>query len=269
MMNLLHWVIAPEEFLPKEFPAEWGSRPQRVLHVTPGVFSALYSDVGSEFYRLCGTLPNQDDGWIVDGPTTTNFDAVKTHELLSSREKEDMLSWRWLDEVGVCEAWSADASHIEEEMSRSSNHPKPVKFTFLPHKGVAEWQYRRLQYFWEKMDPKPIHWGFCAKSDPKSSPDPATFVSWALDVRPPKSNKLIITRLRVQPEYFRELMSEVINFAKQRSVETVEVWNLSEKLLDAAQHIGGITFSREDHLPSFKWYGGENQQDVAWLWNEK
>lgn len=269
-MNLLHWVIAPEEFLPREFPTEWGSRPQRVLCVTPGAFSVLYSDVGSKFYKLCGTLPNQDDGWIVDGPTTTHFDVVKTHEILSSREKEEKLLWTWLDEAGVREAWNADVSYMEEEMSRS-NRLKPVEFTLLPNKGVAEFQYLRLQYFWEKMDPKPVYWGLCTCSNVEASPDPTTFVSWTLDVRPPHSNKLIITRLRVQPDRFRELIFEVINFAKRHNVETIEVWNLAENLSDASQHVGGMTFSREDHLPSFKWYGKRNPEarDIAWLWNEK
>ena len=137
MMNLLHWVIAPQEFLPQEFPTEWGSRPQRVPCVTPGAFSVLYSDVGSKFYRLCGTLPNQDDGWIVDGLTTTHFDVVKTHQTLSSREKGERLLWRWLDEASVREAWNADVGYMEEEMFHSSNRLKPVAFTFLPDKGVA------------------------------------------------------------------------------------------------------------------------------------
>jgi len=262
MMNLLHWVIAPQEFLPREFPTEWGSRPQRVLCVPPGAFSVLYSDVGSKFYRFCGTLPNQDDGWIVDGPATT-------HENLSSREKEERLLWRWLDEASVREVWNADAGYMEEEMSHSSNRLKPVEFTFLPNKGVAEFQYLRLQYFWEKMDPKPVYWGLCACSNVEASPDPKTFVSWTLDVRPPHSNRFIITQLRVQPDRFRELIFEVIDFAKRHNVEVIEVWNLAENLYDASQDVGGITFSREDQLPCFNWYGGGNPEDVTWLWNEK
>jgi len=90
-----------------------------------------------------------------------------------------------------------------------------------------------------------------------------------LEIRPPDSNKLIITRLRVRPDHFRELISEVIDFAKRHHVETIEVWNLAENLFDASQDVGGITFSREDHLPCFKWYGEGNPEDVAWLWNEK
>jgi hypothetical protein len=270
MMNLLHWVIAPEEFLPREFPPEWGSRPQRVPCVTPGAFSVLYSDIGSKFYRFCGTLPNQDDGWIVDGPTTTHFDVVKTHQILSSREEGESLLWRWLDEAGICEAWNTDASYMEEEMSHSSNRLKPVaKFTFLPNKGVAECRYPQLQYFWEKMDLKPVYWGLCACSNVEASPDPTTFVSWTLEIKPPHSNKLIITRLRVQPDRFRELIFEVVNFAKRHNVEIIEVWNLADNLFDASQDVGGITFSREDHLSCFKWYGRGNPEDIAWQWNEK
>ena len=268
-MNLLHWVIAPEEFLPRDFPTEWGSRPQRVLCVSPGAFSVLYSDIGPNFYRLCGTLPNQDDGWILDGPTTTHIDVVKTHEILSSRKKEGSLFWRWLDEASVREAWNIDASYMEEEMFNSSNCLNPVQFTFLPNKGVAEFQYHRLQYSWEQMNPKPIHWGLCAYSNVKESLDITAFVSWALDVRPPRSNKLIITRLRVRPECFRELLFEVVDFAKRHHVETIEVWNFAENLFDEAQQVGGVTFSRQDHLPCFKWYGRENSEDIAWLWNEK
>jgi len=150
MMNLLHWVIAPEAFLPKEFPAEWGSRPQRVILVPPGAFSALYSDVGSEFYKLCGTLPNQEDGWIVDGPITTNFDVVKAHEPLSSREEEGKLLWRWLDEASVCEAWSADVScypggylalHHERDIAlKSTLLPIPEMSACVIRGLVSRWQ---------------------------------------------------------------------------------------------------------------------------------
>ena len=73
----------------------------------------------------------------------------------------------------------------------------------------------------------------------------------------------------MQPDRFRELIFEVINFAKRHHVETIEVWNLAENLFDASRDVGGMTFFREDQLGCFKWHGRGNSEDVAWLWNEK
>ncbi|KAF8972632.1 hypothetical protein BDZ97DRAFT_1901166 [Flammula alnicola] len=258
MMRLLHWLIAPREYLPKEFPIEWGSPPVRPSYISDGAFSVLYSDVGENFYRLCGPAPDKD-GWLVTSPITTTWDVVKSHELLSTAEREEKLAWKWLDESLVNEVWKADAALMKEEMSQiSPSHT--VECTFLPTKGVADFQHHRLQQFWGKMSPKPIHWGVYSNSTSRSegSLDASTFASWTLDVRPSEMNKMIITRLRVQPKDFEELLFKVIDFAKQHSVEIVEVWNLDPN-----------TFSRDEHLPSFKWYGEGGPQHVAWIYNER
>ncbi|KAF8159770.1 hypothetical protein B0H34DRAFT_417317 [Crassisporium funariophilum] len=264
MMRLLHWVLAPETSLPKEFPAEWGLPPPRVSSAGDAVFSVLYSDVGKDFYRVCSTLPAEENGWVVTNPISTTWEVVEIDKLSPTESKEFVRQWSWLDEGLVYEMWNKDAEMIKQELSLSSL-PTP-RFTFLPHKGVAEFQHRRLQFFWSKMDPRPTYWGV---SSIDATKDASTFATWTLDVRPPTSNKLIITRLRASPEDFESLMTQVMTFAKRHFVEMIEVWNLRSDLKDIAHRLGGKSFARDEHLPSFKSYGGEKPEDITWMYNEK
>ncbi|KAF8801281.1 hypothetical protein BYT27DRAFT_7198350 [Phlegmacium glaucopus] len=267
MMRLLHWVLAPESSLPKVFPAEWGNPPPRVSVVGDASFSVLFSDIGERFYRQSGTLPNKEDGWVVADPVSTTWDVAETHKLVFHAEARPRLQWKWLDEELVRDIWDKDAIIMKEELSSSSIHT--TNFTFLPDRGVAEFQCHRLRFAWRKMNPQPVYWGVCHKDGKDNASDASTFATWTLDVRPPASYVLIITRIRVQPTDFEELFLQIISLAKQHSVEMIEVWNLPLNLRDAGHRLGGKTFSRDEHLPSFKWYGGERHEELSWLNNEK
>jgi hypothetical protein len=265
MMRLLHWVLAPQSSLPNVFPAEWGDPPPRVSAVGDASFSVLFSDVGGGFYRQTGTLPNKEDGWVVADPISTTWDVAESYNLVFSTEARPYLRWKWLDEELVHDIWDKDTIIMKEEFSSSTTHT--TNFTFFPDRGVAEFQYHRLRFVWSKMNPQPVYWGVCREKDDAS--DASTFATWTLDVRPPASSALTITRVRAQPADFGELFSQIVSFAKQHSIEMIEVWNLPSNLRDIGHRLGGKTFSRDEHLPSFKWYGRESHEELLWLNNEK
>ncbi|KAF9478293.1 hypothetical protein BDN70DRAFT_860403 [Pholiota conissans] len=267
MMRLLHWVVAPSHSLPKEFPAAWGTPPQRPSFIKNAAFSVLYSDVGPTFYHA-GPSYDKEDGWKVVNPVSTIWSVSKAHELLSPI-KNDALNWKWFDEDSINGAWKVDEAAMKEEMSKVPASGKTL-FSYLPTKGVAGFQHHRLQQFWVKMNPKPIYWGISLASDSESTAlDLSTFASWTLDFRPPTMNSLIITRLRSNREDFKKLLAQVVDFAKKHSIEEVEVWNLPSALEETAHSFGGKTIVRDEHLSSFKWYGHEKNEDVSWLYNEK
>jgi len=274
MMRLIHWVLAPEAVLPRDqFPMEWGAPPERPRFVPDGVFSVLYSDVGKDFYERCGPFHDEGKergGWLVRNPVSTVWDLGNEPQVSSSATMDDTVAWRWLNESDVYQVWEMDAASIKEEMKpESASIASQVDFTFLPNKGVAEFQYERLRHFWEMLDPRPIHWGVCIDTTPPSGLDASLFATWTLDVRPPQENSLIITRLRVSKRHFPELLKQVMSHARKHGVQKVEMWNLALELRDIAHTLGGRTGVRDDHLPSFKWYGKESPQDIAWLLNEK
>ncbi|KAJ3497207.1 hypothetical protein NLJ89_g10380 [Agrocybe chaxingu] len=272
MMRLLHWILAPKLKLPVgTFPPEWGAPPERPGHIFEAAFSVLYSDVGADFYAQCGPYGESNGGWILTEPTATTWSlpTIFENETLLAAKETGQLAWKWLGGSSTNEIWDADAKLFADEMKTAATG-KPIEVTFLPQKGVAGFQYHRLQYFWEKLEPIPKFWSICAQSGSgEDAVDPTTFASWTLDIRPPDENALIITRLRARPEHFLELLAQILEYARQYKVDRVEVWGLPRELRELATSTGGKTFARDDHLSSFKSYLKEKPEDIAWIHNEK
>ncbi|KAG6898609.1 hypothetical protein C0995_009112 [Termitomyces sp. Mi166 len=252
MMHLLHWVIADPSLLPAVFPSEWGAPPPRVTHTGDGLFSVLWSDVGAGFYMRCG--PTKDlDGWVVRSPFSTTWDVKQ------ESSNTDTTGWTLLDESGVVKLWEDDAEYITRTLSPADDYK--VSFSFLPHKGVAT-----LSQFWRRIDfldkrghtPIP-HWGIVGGSN--------TFATWTFEMMSPKT--LLVTRLNSSPADFENLLGMVMSVARKHAMEKVEVYNLPDHLQFPATRLGGITVERDEHLPSFKWYGKEHSSEVAWLLNER
>ncbi|KAG6854518.1 hypothetical protein C0991_005430 [Blastosporella zonata] len=254
MMRLLHWVLADTSLLPLSFPSEWGTPPPRVPLAGDGWFSALWSDVGEDFYMRCGPTKDQD-GWIVRAPFSTTWTVGKESSGLDTHDDE----WTLLDEAGVLKLWENDADNIARSVSLADNYQ--AAFTFLASQGVAAFQYRRNMDVLAKYFPPPIqHWGIIA--------DPDTFATWTFEVRsPPKT--LLITRLSCSPLDFDTLLGRIMTIAGKHGLQQVEVYNLPGDLQSAALRLGGSTKEREEHLSAFKWYGPEDQSQVAWLLNER
>ncbi|KAF8074823.1 hypothetical protein FPV67DRAFT_1475081 [Lyophyllum atratum] len=264
MMRLLHWVLADASRLPKAFPDEWGAPPARFPHAGEGRFSALWSDIGSNFYKGCGPTSDQE-GWIVRDSLSTMWDVRREEQLVEEREPTN---WTWLDMAGVSELWERDADDMIHAQGVPDN--LGVSFTFLPNKGVAAFQHQRNIHILDRLVPSIQHWGVAVRPDsPAAIPD--TYATWSFEVRPPEREPktLMITRLKSRPETFEKLLEMVMIIAKRQGMDKIEVYNLPGELQPTATSLGGITSEREEHMPAFKWYGTEDLSQLAWLHNER
>ncbi|KAF9054538.1 hypothetical protein BJ165DRAFT_1439685 [Panaeolus papilionaceus] len=272
MMRLLHWMLGPRSSLPHEFPVEWGTSPERNEDlVGDAAFSVLYSDIGPKFYRLSGTSQGKDDGWVVQKSQSTIWKVTQFPEKENQDSTEEP-RWTWLDQDSLSGVWDIDTEMMKSELV---NYPTPdgsdVACTFFPRGGVADFQILRLQDFWSNLNPLPQYWGLYASS-PETPIDLSTFAAWTVEYRPPKINTLLIIRLRASPSTLPAILRQIFRYAKQHSIEQVEIWNLDLRLLSLAESLGAQTFSRDDHLCSLKWYGPYNSNEasrVVWAFNEK
>lgn len=266
MMSLLHWVLAPRADLP-QFPQRWGPPPPEVAGCGNARFSALYSDIGPDFYKLCG--PDEDSlGWVVREPVGTVWQVpedVSTIEFLDST-----LPVEWLDEEGCKAIWEQDVQLMREDMKKTSS--ARTLFTFLPNEGTGPFLQRRAVFFlYNQQRPIPSKWGVILHpngaelSDKDHSP---TFATWTLEVDP-GATTLILTRLRATRDTFPQLLANVLLAARECDMDRVDVWNLPKDLEDLAHLLKGKTEARDEHLNAFKWYGKERSEDVEWLYNEK
>ncbi|KAF9054541.1 hypothetical protein BJ165DRAFT_1412955 [Panaeolus papilionaceus] len=276
MMRLLHWVLAPQSALPRQFPPEWGAPPPRCDDfVGDAAFSVLYSDVGYDFYHLSGLLPGSQDGWVVQRPSTTVWDVSKTSTHANSFGTTHTENWKWLSFQDMSRVWDLDADQMKSDLADYAFlDGEESVFCFHPGKGVADYQVQRLEVYWRKVQPPLRHWGVYLA--PEDSPTTAldnqslsTFASWTVEYRPPTVNSLVITRIRATRASFKALMPIILEFADRHGISEVEIWNLESSLTKLATEMGAKTFDREDHLPSFKWYGIEDSTRVTWAFNEK
>ncbi|KAJ7356660.1 hypothetical protein DFH08DRAFT_849653 [Mycena albidolilacea] len=254
MMRLLHWVIADEALLPSSgFPAVWGAPPPKVEGARNGRFSALWSDVG-QLYNSCGPAPDRE-GWVTQGTATTVWE-VEASPLFETTAPD----WTWLDDAGVSALWEEDAEKIRSEME-NSEHPG-TSFAFLPNRGVASYQHRRLAIYFQRLATPPQTWGV-------ASPDRSAYATWTIDPRHVPIT-LTVSRIRTDPQSFRDLVGKLLEVARKHDVKRVEMWNLPSELELLAGTLGATNYSRDlDHLPSFKIYGPESEAEMSWAFNER
>lgn len=262
MMRLLHWVLAPPSSLPP-FPARWGTPPQAYEMFGNASFSVLYSDIGSDFYKLAG--PDEAaEGWVVREPYATIWKI--SENTASDNMKIDV---HYLSEDDCNGIWTRDAEQMKNDL-RSSRSRKTA-FTFLPNGGVSAFLVRRTAFYMPGQPYEiPEHWGveLCSKEQSEMTDAMPTFATWTLDVRPPPST-LVVTRLRATKDSFPYLVECLLSAAKKSNMERVEIWNLSKELVTLAASLGGDTVLRDEHLNAFKWYGPEKANDLEWAFNEK
>lgn len=263
MMRLLHWAIAPHSFLPP-FPKNWGLPPPENSSCGDARFSALYSDVGHDFYRTAG--PDEiTEGWITRDPIGTLWDVPKDITTISLPDAKHPVEW--LSEEGCKAIWKKDAELMRVDMTKTTSNK--VLFTILPDSGVAFYLIGRATHYLSASSYEvPSKWGVCIY--PSEEPDDSipTFATWTVDVRVPP-NTLIVTRLRATEKTFPQLLSCILFAARESDKDHVEVWNLPQHFESIAHDLGGRKETREEHLNQFKWYGTEKNEDVDWLFNEK
>ncbi|KAF7971280.1 hypothetical protein HWV62_21526 [Athelia sp. TMB] len=265
MMRLLHWVMAPRNALPK-FPEAWGSPPDATGNAD---FSVLYSDVGSEFYHQCGPSDVKGNGWLSVGSIGTIWNAASPG--LAQDPEKELYEWELLDKDDLEKVWRADTAAMREDLLGASKSSGRPCFAFLPTEGVAAFQVHRKATFSPGRPPVPAldHWGVVLAG---TKGEPKTFATWTIDdSNPEKTPTFLVTRLRATantlPSLMRRIRRAIEESVQKPTATRIEVWNLPVELQLVASQLGGITGARGEHLPSFKWYGKE--QEPQWLFNEK
>jgi hypothetical protein len=264
MMRLLHWALAPSSALSDSlFPEEWGIPPSRLPSVSEIAFSVLYSDIGEEFYRRCGPIPDTP-GWQVVSPNDTSFDLkvldANLHDVaLASHELE------WLYEEEAVHAWEADSRHMTEDLSMQTS--STYRICILPRGGVAGYLNRRVtEVAPENLTNQRMTWG--ARNI--RSDGTLHFATWAPDPMAPTSKTITISRLRADVKSFSILLKALCQYAQNRvpQYERLEIWNLPKELQDVASSFGGVTSIRTEHLNALCVYGIDFN-NVQWVYNER
>lgn len=259
MMRLLHWVLGPSPPLP-QFPREWGETP---THSGLAQFSALYSDIG-EFYAHCGPSQEGAEGWLIKSAFSTAWmldDLPLRPAEYSTRTNE----WKWLDISGVEKIWNEDVQWMKHDIIQSVKSTGRTSFAFLPTDGVGTFQIHRSNFTAPNI-PAINKWGIFLEDNLEDKA--RTFATWAVEWQTLPTT-LIITRLRASTKRFPALMEYILDAAKEYGAQKVEVWNIPYDLENVAIGLGGRTSERKEHLPAFKWYGSDKNEEVEWLFNEK
>jgi hypothetical protein len=255
MMRLLHHVLAPPESLPL-FPTEWGTPPVRPANMLPGAFSALYSDVGSKFYQLCG--PNKTaSGWMVKDNMQTVWQA--------KRLDTPSGQLRWFSIEDCISLWDEDAAYMRHEVLQKSRDLHSVCCTFLPNAGVAAYQIRRIIFYLPGSPgiPMPEKWGVeLEKVEDRS------YAMWITSVAT-QPVSLVVCRIRATFKTFPLLLSAIMEAAIENKCDSVEIWNLDPTLSEVARDFDGVTVERTVNLPSLVWYGAGDVDEVQFVFNER
>jgi len=263
MMRLLHWFLAPRTAFATGFPTAWGPPPD-ISHI-PGAgtaqFSALYSDIGKDFYRACG--PSDQIG---HGCNTT----------LVSTPSND---WLWLKENDVKSVWEHDTEWMRSDVVARAAATGHTAFSFLPGAGVGAFTIQRSMSFTDgnvPVLPTDI-WGVALLPNgpgnihdtlAQSTETPLTYATWTLDVRS-SPRTLVVTRLRAAPQTLPRLLDRIVEAGRRDHIERLEIWGLPSGLQEAARAQGWTTEDRVEHLSAFKWYGPEPEEEIEWLFNER
>ena len=117
LMRLLHFILADPSLLPPFPVASWGEPPTIPLNArfpyATAIASALYSDVGATFYRLCGPglamdAAARDRAWIEHDPFSTIWPVADPET-----PSDDV---RWIPERALWDVWDRDAAAIRREI---------------------------------------------------------------------------------------------------------------------------------------------------------
>lgn len=257
MMRLLHWVIAREDLLPAEFPAVWGSPPKRIEGAGEGLFSALWSDIGREFYGLCGIAPGNEEGWKVREGLSTIWDVEKNAGPGNEAAK---WKWTWLGMGQVEDLWMEESARMALEIEQlTKSEVGNLSVAFLPGGGVESFQRLKLLPYLKDWVPPVESWGIISIGKEESA-----YATWTFEHK-----ALLITRLRASGEQLEEMLGRIKEIARKHGMEKVEIWNLARDLRQAAARLGATEVVREEHLPALCYYGKKDIEDVNWLYNER
>ncbi|KAH8835757.1 hypothetical protein DL96DRAFT_1702722 [Flagelloscypha sp. PMI_526] len=246
MMHLLHWALAGNTLSKKaaiSYPLDLWGEPPNVPSEGDGVVSVLFSDIGSEFYRVAGPTPS-----VVSPPPLLD-------------------EWTLVqDPLTLDGIWDREADRIRHYFSSLSVDAIPA-MSFLTDEGVARFQYARLVpeiFSIHPRAPPDPNWGLISSTT--SPGEEETFATWDIELKDPA--KLVVTRFRCPSnnhQKFESLVYKLLDLAREYGFDEVEIWNLAPDLQGV---LNGKTIWRHDHLACMAVYRPD-LKDAEWLFNEK
>lgn len=269
MMSLLHWVLANKSFRScQAFPPAWGTPPDVPQGVGDGHWSALYSDISSEFYQKCAMIKG-GQGWVVNKPFSTVWNVKNISE---SHNQLPFRTFEWLDAEAAEDLWKQERQWMARDMAYALHDSERNAISFLPDQGVAAMQVQRTIDVSSGRFASSI-WGvrLSTSSHSNNSQGAAapTYATWTFETED-NIKILLISRLRCSSLEFPNLLAVLRQAAESEGAKKIEVWNLPPELLVIAEnHVHAQTISREEHLPSLAWYGDVSVGQPNWAFNEK
>jgi LYC1 GNAT-like C-terminal domain len=267
MMRLLHRVLASASSLPP-FPVEiWGQPPPPI---PPGVkagdalFSVLYSDVGPQFYKLCGPVPGAD-GWIVSDPWSTIWDLDDPID-----QHPGSSSLKWLEANDIFPHLQGDAWELATRVlpANAAASGGKIHVAVQPSREQITFLTARYLLTLPTPPPAPTRWGAAITSDNVRQ---SSYIVWAPEPHP--HSTLLIIRMRCDSvRTFSVLLGAAKQAARDFGLKHVEIWNTIPKsgwMADLARKWGGRRVRRSEHLPGIAWYGGDKSDDIVWDLNER
>lgn len=184
-------------------------------------FSVLYSDIGKEFYRKLGWLPDRSEHI----------------SLQPSHAKEGAARYLRPEEInGVCER---DVACVRRRMAAHRGRAVAV----LPAPSVLEWVHARSRFLMKEVLQKDITtWGAVV--------DGIAAVMWTLK---PATRELYIARIavfdddKITANHLSALLRAAQAFAAELDFRSVIAWNPSALLLEAARQIDPAASTETRH----------------------
>ena len=300
MMRLLHWALRPRSRHDAFPTSQWGAPPDagmlKKLGLANAALSVLYSDVGPEFYRACGTKPGTRDGWATLGARATflRLPASVPSDNCGGGDGGAGGRVALLTADDVRALYAHDAHWLRADVARAAvADPGRTQFSFLPDAGVGAYPARRTMSFAAANEPggalQPIfplqHWGavllpegaetfadtlelLATSASASASGEEGVkdgprcdFITWTLDSAPPEPRTLVAARTRASPATFPALLIAFLRAARAAGCERAEFWGLAPELRAVAEGQGQRweTGERTEHLSAVKWYGLEGE----------
>ncbi|RPA90245.1 hypothetical protein L873DRAFT_1718695 [Choiromyces venosus 120613-1] len=214
--------------------------------------SALYSDIGKEFYKKLGWYPHTSfhlniSVHLCSSPhPTTNTTPLKASSLppLCTQDIKALKA--------------SLTSSIPASKTRISFHPDPKTF---------DWHFARAEYLASITNrPPPTTKGAITTSG-------SAWIIWNHDFQKAEP-KLCVLRIAGEPskEEAKDLLAAALTEAREWGLSHVQAWNLPAAVEEAGKEFGGKVVEMDmNWIPSVMMYGpgGAVCEEVEWFANEK
>ncbi|KAI9887892.1 MAG: hypothetical protein M1823_000280 [Watsoniomyces obsoletus] len=224
-------------------------------------FTALYSDVGKEFYATRG-------GW---NPYPSRQAVLKVLEPSESKSRPKV---QWLEKLDLERLCALDVRGIKEmyeELARQGD--QSVRVAFQPTFAQACWHFGTESHVGKIVTGKdPVVKGAAVDDD--------AFLYWTHDFR---DNHLVVLRVRAPGSTDDEsiqrlaaLIAAAHEEAKKWNFNAIVVWNPTEAFVKAAKLVAGdvegavdVNDRENDSVPCLRWRGNQGEPNIQWDANEK